>query len=508
MEPLYTSSQARSKLNISTSTFKRLIDNGKIRKVTPPNKKQGMYLQEDVDKVAEEMRPFAQEGQNRKRPGRKSKILTTSVDWQKISDLPAILKLDLEVYHESIVGDIGLYISWERKNPNITLLSFEANNRGNVLAYLSLIPLSEKIIVSILKGEREETSINADEIETYERKGAYTLLAESAVTHPDHPEQLNHILREALRYWCDQYPDRYIEKIYAQAATAAGDVLIRRLYFSPLYELSDNAYLLDLRKPGIAKPIKLFQECIQHKKERQGDKLAFLKEKDAATFAVAKPEDAQGIYEVIASLWGTLHTTPVQTRLSWYQKNPEIDHVVKQEDEVTGYVTIMPMKHEAIEKLMAGKIRGWDIKPDDILPFTPGVPLECYTGIAVKARVNKPKEYGMRLLSGILNTMRSYAKKGIVITKLYAVSDTPNGVKLSRNLGFEEEPPALGSTFNQYVLDLEKSESPFAKEYRELLAESKTKGSSKEKAKQSSNKKGQSKSSRLALTKEGEKTTA
>ena len=402
---------------------------------------------------------------------------------------------------------ISAYISpGRRKNPNITLLAFEANNRGNVLAYLSLVPLPENIILSILKGEREETSISADEIETYERKGGYTLLAESAVTHPDHPEQLNHVLREALRYWCDQYPDRYIEKIYAQAATIAEISLSEDCFFLPC-TIFQKCLCARLEKPGIAKPVKIFQECIQHKKERQNDKLAFLKEKDAATFAVAKPEDAQGIYEVIASLWGTLHTTPVKTRLSWYQKNPEIDYVVKQEDEVTGYVTVMPMKHEAIKKLMAGKIRGWDIKPEDILPFTSGVPLECYTGIAVKARVNKPKEYGMRLLSGALNTMRRFAKKGIVITKLYAVSDTPNGVKLSRNLGFEEEPPAPGSTFNQYVLDLKKSESSFAKEYRELLAESKAKSPSKEKAKQPISKKGQNKDSRLALSKEDEKPT-
>ena len=51
---------------------------------------------------------------------------------------------------------ISAYISLGKgKNPNITLLSFEANNRGNVLAYLSLVPLPEKIILSILKGERE-----------------------------------------------------------------------------------------------------------------------------------------------------------------------------------------------------------------------------------------------------------------------------------------------------------------------------------------------------------------
>jgi len=190
---------------------------------------------------------------------------------------------------------------------------------------------------------------------------------------------------------------------------------------------------------------------------------------DSATFGVATPEDAQGIYEVIASLWGTLFTTPVETRLSWYQINPEIDYVVKQDDIVAGYITIMPLKHEIIEKLLAGKIRGWDIRPDDILPFTLGTPLECYTGAAVRAGVYKPEKYSMRLIMGIMEIMQEFARKGILIQKLYAVSDTPDGVKLSRDLGFNEMPPAPNSTFRQFVLDLETSESPYAQEYREVF---------------------------------------
>ena len=196
MEALYTSSEARNKLHVSTSTFKRLIDTGKIRKVTPPNKKHGMYVKTDVDTLAEEMRPYAQ---HTRRKGRQDKLSTT-VDWQQITDLPAILKLDLKVYKENIVGDIGLYISWERKNPHITLLSFESSNRENVLAYVSLVPLPEKVILSILKGEREELSISPDEVETYERKGRYILLAESAVVHPDYPEQLGNVIREVRSF--------------------------------------------------------------------------------------------------------------------------------------------------------------------------------------------------------------------------------------------------------------------------------------------------------------------
>jgi len=191
---------------------------------------------------------------------------------------------------------------------------------------------------------------------------------------------------------------------------------------------------------------------------------------DTATYSVATPEDAQGIYEVITSLWGSLFTTPVETRLSWYKKNPEIDYVVKQDGIVAGYVTIMPLKHETIEGLLTGKIRGWDIKQDDILPFTPEIPVECYTGIAVRAGVYKPEKYGMRLILGIMETMLELARKGVSIKKLYAVSDTPDGVKISRDLGFEETSPAPGSTFRQFTLDLETSNSPYALEYRQALA--------------------------------------
>src|SRR6266849_3523783 len=45
---------------------------------------------------------------------------------------------------------------------------------------------------------------------------------------------------------------------------------------------------------------------------------------EPATFSVATPEDAQGTYEVVASLWGTLNTTPIETRLKWYDANSAI----------------------------------------------------------------------------------------------------------------------------------------------------------------------------------------
>jgi hypothetical protein len=118
---------------------------------------------------------------------------------------------------------------------------------------------------------------------------------------------------------------------------------------------------------------------------------------------------------------------------------------------------------------MNGQIRGRDIQSNDILSFTPGVELECYVGIAVRAGMHDAKKYGMRLISGVIKVLKNLAQRGIVITKLYGVSDTPDGIRLSRGLGFEEAPPAPGSTFIQFTLDLKTSQSPFVQEYRNIL---------------------------------------
>ncbi len=246
-----TSNEGEKILGVRRPLFFYYVEKGEIEK-KEVDKGPNLYKYADVLKVKEKR-------------DRKKRKLVTSVDWQKTSDLPAVLQLDYEVYKEDIVGDIGLYVSWAKKNPNITLISYERSNRGNILAYISLVPLPEQVILSILKEDRTELTIKPDEVESYKRKGGYTLLAESAVTHPDHPEQLNKVISAVLDFWIEQYPDRYIEKIYAQAESEQGDILIRKLFFSPLYYISDKAYVLDLRKPGASRLIRTFQEQLREK---------------------------------------------------------------------------------------------------------------------------------------------------------------------------------------------------------------------------------------------------
>ena len=193
---------------------------------------------------------------------------------------------------------------------------------------------------------------------------------------------------------------------------------------------------------------------------------------DPAVFTIATEEDIPGIYDVLISLWGPANATTNETRLSWHKINPEIDYIVKQEGIIVGFVNLKPLRTETIEKYIAGTIQVKDIKADDILPFTPGVPLDCEAGIAVRAGVHNPKKYAMRLIAGIIKVVKSLAGRGVIIRKIYTRSSTPDGIQLARGLGFEDITQEPTSNTRLFVLDFETSRSPFVQQYNHILGQS------------------------------------
>lgn len=193
---------------------------------------------------------------------------------------------------------------------------------------------------------------------------------------------------------------------------------------------------------------------------------------DPAVFTMATEEDIPGIYDVLISLWGPINATTNETRLRWHKVNPEIDYVVKQEGIIVGFVNLKPLRTEAIEKYVAGTIQVKDIKADDILPFTPGAPLECEAGIAVRAGVHNPKKYAMRLIAGIIGVAKGLAERKVLIRKIYTRSSTPDGIQLARGLGFKDITQEPTSNTRLFVLDFETSKSPFVQQYNHILEQS------------------------------------
>ena len=242
-------------LGVDRSNFFYYVNSGQIQIEPESPKRRRRYRYADILKVKEKL--------DQKRKG----TIKTIFDWVSIEDLPNTLRLDFLVFgpDEVLVGDWSLYASWLRKNSRITLGIFNEQKREEILAYITLLPLPEKVILDILRQHRKETDILPEEVETYERKGGYTLLAESVVAHPNHKEKLNTLLKQLLHYWCEQYPTKFIERIYAQAATTKGDILIQKLYFAPREDLAENAYVLNLKRPGASRLIRHFQECLEKK---------------------------------------------------------------------------------------------------------------------------------------------------------------------------------------------------------------------------------------------------
>lgn len=126
--------------------------------------------------------------------------------------------------------------------------------------------------MDILLGKRDENDIHSQDILTYDETGAYTLLASSAVHHPDHPELITRLIRAFMNYWVNQYPERRIKCIYAQTVFESGKLMANKLRMSTMYTQKDghmqrikDAYMLDLDEPAASKIIREFQERLKAK---------------------------------------------------------------------------------------------------------------------------------------------------------------------------------------------------------------------------------------------------
>jgi hypothetical protein len=140
------------------------------------------------------------------------------------------------------------------------MAAFDASNRKVCLGYVGLLPLDESLILAILRGEADEKDITADDIQTFDEPGGYSMLANSAVIHPDRPDLLYKILYRITRAWLDRYPERYMRKIYAQAVSDQGERVVQNFFMMPRYDLAYNAYEIDMARPPRARLLVEFRK--------------------------------------------------------------------------------------------------------------------------------------------------------------------------------------------------------------------------------------------------------
>ncbi len=194
--------------------------------------------------------------------------------------------------------------------------------------------------------------------------------------------------------------------------------------------------------------------------ERILSRLAHLSEKQLGPieFRVATSDDAFGIYRVLASFgWPA---TPPALRQTWYQTNDQLDFVVVQYRLIMGYVSLVPSKPEAMEDMVSGRKKSWQMKATDILPFESGKHYDLFTGIAVRDIAHRAA-YTTKLVYGMRRQITIWRQSGIMIDRLLAHSAEKEGQQLAVLLGFREDQAQPGDLYPRFILDFAQPPVPY-----------------------------------------------
>lgn len=255
----YTASEAMEVLGVTEGVFYNFIRNGDLKGVKLPGRKQSLYEKNTINMFAGRLKPFSQPEEDAR--------LQVEIDWMDERDLPYILAFDYEMYGVEATVDISKMYSWWKKNPRMARMIFDKTDRRNIWGSISILPMEEKTILKVLSGEKSEHEITVNDILTYEPGGKYFGYVSAAAIKPEHRVHLRGLLEDLLGYWCNQYPDIQMVKLYATAWSDGGWYLVRHLFFSPRHDLAEDAFELDLRLKNPSRFIKNYQDCILHKEE-------------------------------------------------------------------------------------------------------------------------------------------------------------------------------------------------------------------------------------------------
>ncbi|SRR6266487_424016 len=200
------------------------------------------------------------------------------------------------------------------------------------------------------------------------------------------------------------------------------------------------------------------------------------------TFSRATTEDdIRGIVDLCVAIYGISGTPSLEARLEIWGKNPYVYYVVKQEEIVVGYISMIWFDNEALDVLMgptkttrtssAGTGIYSITGPEHINKFVPGQPIDSLfisTGVRPGLSNQQQREYGFKLIRDSLDVIDDFARREMPVRKLLATSERSDGIQLARKLGMKET-KYPGDSIIRFELDMEKSDSRVAVQYRELL---------------------------------------
>lgn len=185
----------------------------------------------------------------------------------------------------------------------------------------------------------------------------------------------------------------------------------------------------------------------------------------------ATREDQSLIFDMEKNVLG--YTIPIEKRLEWYDKNHDIDFIAVSHGKVLGHLSLIPFTSHMMQLIMEGKIKGEDIPADSIETYEPN---KIYSLFIMAMAVQKSESTG-KMHAGLLireaqENLFNMAKNKILISKIYATSRTRDGIYMAQRLNMDAIPEWSTAHRKAFVLDMSKSNSRWAREYRNFASES------------------------------------
>jgi len=476
----YTASQAMRVLGITEGMFYNFIRNGDLEGTTLPGRKQKVYEKSKVDQLAHELKAFV---------ATRKTSPTTFMKATTRQDILESTKLSDAIFGGHI--DIEKQMSWLEKNPDIC---YVAKNEGKVVGYAIILPLPLEKIEKLLREEEFTVNIDASEIGEFRRGEPIHLYMGAIGVIPGvtiaEKRTFGSKLISGLMDVIINLGKRgiIITTIFARSSKPDGIALLRKIGFTEILSTTDKKnFMVDVEKSGI-KEILEYKQALKESgvytfPQTLGELatniftekplIRGINEEYPTTFSKASRKDIPACVELSQKTFPNLQQgiASVETRLAWLEKNPDLFYVVKRENEVVGYTAIIPMEPEKIQRILANEDFIRDLRSEEILEFKPGIPLHVYAMTMVtKPGISKAKKraYGSSLIAGLITTITELGKKGITIDTLYGRSDTVDGIRAMKHLGFTQIPSI--TNMENFVLKVQ--ESNLFREYRQALIES------------------------------------
>ena len=440
----------------------RYVQQGRLKRYGPEERKHKYYKESEVQAIIDADNAFFMAEKGDKNENDAVFALATS------DDIPGIYDLAQRIFHKTT--SIDRRLEWLQREPRGHYV-VKRKHDNKVMAYLTLLPIKPELLIPYMRNTLNR-ELTGDDLQSFQAGTPTTCIIKGIASDPDTGEALRShyvaVLLRGIRADLERlgHDGITIPALYAFSNTDSGIAMCIRLgmkewepsqdgkrFTFHINVASSDAFVLQLYKQGIV-------EWRQQHPER-------------LAFARATPEDMEGVYQVAASLFDK--TTSAADRMPLVERCPDGNYVLKNADTgvTLAYIHLQPLKSDRLQAFLRGEIRGWQLTAEDLDLFEPGKEVDVLVKSMGATRAfgeEQSTRYMQRLLFGTARAMAELGKKGVIIRKVYATSETSTGINLAMHAHMRQIGRISPDRY-AFELDVATSTLPLLRSYKKALAE-------------------------------------